>query len=48
MLIDRRTMVAGGAALMASAPGWAKPATAKADWFDRAIIIDALGGLGDP
>lgn len=47
MEIDRRTMLAGGAALLASAPGLAK-SRAKADWYDRAIVIDALGGLGDP
>ena len=47
MLIDRRTMLAGGAALAVSAPGLAK-ARARADWYDQAIIIDALGGIGDP
>ena len=47
MLIDRRTMLAGTAALV-SAPGWTKPRPAKAEWYDRAIIIDALGGTGDP
>jgi membrane dipeptidase len=47
MFMDRRTMLAGTAALAAAAPSWAarKPA---ADWFDRAIVIDALGGLRDP
>ena len=39
-------MLAGSAALLA-APALAKPA-AKADWYDQAIIIDALGGVGDP
>lgn len=47
MQIDRRTMLAGGAALLASTAGLAK-SKAKADWYDRAIVIDALGGLGDP
>src|SRR5688572_27696794 len=46
MRIDRRTMLAGSAALVAAAPGWAKPA--KAGWYDQAIIIDGLGGVGDP
>ena len=46
MLIDRRTMMAGGAALVAAAPTFAK--TAAAGWYDQAIIIDALGGVGDP
>jgi len=40
-------MMAGGAAL-AAAPGLAKRNAAKLDWYDRAIIIDALGGAGDP
>src|SRR5678816_3707053 len=47
MRIDRRTMMAGSAALLASAPGLAK-SKAKADWYDQAIVIDALGGMGDP
>jgi membrane dipeptidase len=48
MRIDRRTMLAGGAALIASAPAMVKPSAAKAGWYDQAIIIDALGGVGDP
>ena len=47
MLIDRRTMMAGTAALIASAPAVARKAPAQS-WYDRAIIIDGLGGLGDP
>src|SRR4029450_3818690 len=47
MRIDRRTMMAGSAALLASAPGLAK-SKSKADWYDQAIVIDALGGVGDP
>jgi membrane dipeptidase len=47
MRIDRRTMIAGGAAALVSAPAIAK-AKAKAGWYDQAIIIDALGGVGDP
>jgi membrane dipeptidase len=47
MEIDRRTMMAGAAALIASAPGLArKPASPS--WYDRAIIIDGLGGIFDP
>jgi membrane dipeptidase len=49
MNIDRRTMLAGTAALLASGPAAARqPAAAPAGWYDRAVIIDALGGLGDP
>ena len=47
MMIDRRTMLAGTAALAASAPVMARGASGSS-WYDRAIIIDALGGLGDP
>jgi len=47
MLIDRRTMLAGTAAAFAAAPALAQKAPA-ASWYDRAIIIDALGGMGDP
>jgi len=47
MRIDRRTMLAGGVAL-AAAPALAKPKATKTDWYDQAIIIDGLGGLGDP
>ena len=47
MQIDRRTMMAGTAALVAAGPLAAKKAPSAA-WYDRAIIIDALGGVGDP
>ena len=45
MGIDRRTMMTGTAAALMVAPAIAR---AAAGWFDRAIIIDALGGTGDP
>src|SRR3954467_15724099 len=47
MDLDRRTMMAGTAALLASAPGLARAAASRG-WYDRAIVIDALGGTGDP
>jgi membrane dipeptidase len=47
MELDRRTMMAGAAALVAAGPGLARK-PAAAGWYDRAIIIDGLGGLGDP
>ena len=47
MRIDRRTMMAGSAALMA-APAVGKAKAAKTGWYDKAIIIDALGSVGDP
>ncbi|MFM5917450.1 MAG: dipeptidase [Novosphingobium sp.] len=47
-MITRRSMLAGTAALTA-APLFAKAAPkAGASWYDNAIVIDALGGLGDP
>jgi membrane dipeptidase len=48
MKFDRRTMIAGGLATLAGAPGLAQRRPAPLSWFDRAIIIDALGGTGDP
>src|SRR5262249_7348762 len=49
MEFDRRTMLAGtAAAAMMAAPALAKGKAAAGPWFDRAIIIDALGGLSDP
>ena len=46
MFLDRRTMMAGTGALLASAA--TARAAPRASWYDQAIIIDALGGLGDP
>src|SRR5215213_949183 len=47
MDIDRRTMIAGTAAAFAAGPVLAKRPGGPS-WYDRAIIIDALGGVGDP
>src|SRR4051812_1870624 len=47
MEIDRRTMMAGTAALLASAPAVARKSAGQS-WYDRAIVIDALGGMADP
>lgn len=45
MWIDRRSLLIGASALAAlPRPAFA----AKGDWFDRAIVIDALGGTSDP
>ncbi|MFC0590100.1 dipeptidase [Novosphingobium aquiterrae] len=46
-MLNRRTMIAGSLAAAAAATVEAK-SRAKDDWFDRAIVIDALGGLDDP
>lgn len=44
----RRLMMAGTISA-AAAPALARPsATARANWFDNAIVIDGLGGLVDP
>lgn len=49
MEFDRRSVLAGGMAVLAAAPTLAKAKVATSPaWFDRAIIIDALGGTGDP
>jgi membrane dipeptidase len=49
MQVDRRTLLAGGLAVMASAPAFGqRRATPSSSWYDRAIVIDALGGSGDP
>ena len=48
MEVDRRTLIAGGMALLVAAPSLAQRRLATGSWFDRAIIIDALGGTGDP
>jgi len=49
MQVDRRTMMAGAVATMVAAPVLAKARMAgSGGWYDRAIVIDALGGLGDP
>jgi membrane dipeptidase len=48
MDLDRRTMMAGAAATLAAGPALAKPTLGGPSWYDRSIIIDALGGAGDP
>jgi membrane dipeptidase len=47
MLISRRTMLGGAMALAAVGPAKARRQSA-ASWFDRAIVIDGLGGIADP
>lgn len=47
MDLDRRSMLAGTAAALAAGPALAK-SSATGAWYDRAIIIDALGGTADP
>lgn len=50
-MLTRRSML-GGTAALAAMPLAGKAAARKtataASWFDNAIVIDALGGLGDP
>ena len=48
MEVDRRTMLAGTAAAMMTAPGSSEAEATPGSWYDRAIVIDALGGIGDP
>ena len=47
MLVDRRTFVVGAGSL-AVLPGAALAQRARSGWFDKAIVIDGLGGFGDP
>jgi membrane dipeptidase len=48
MKLDRRTLIAGGMASLVAAPSFARARSAQGSWYDRAIIIDALGGTSDP
>ena len=48
MDISRRTMLAGATAAIVAAPALTRGKPAFGSWYDRAIVIDALGGLGDP
>ena len=48
MELDRRTMLAGTAAALAAGPAIGQPGATELWWYDRAIVIDALGGVGDP
>ena len=48
MEVDRRTMLAGAAAAIAAGPALAQKRAAGPSWYDGAIIVDGLGGFGDP
>ena len=50
MDISRRAMLGGAATLATGGPAVAKAAAkgSGGDWFARAIVIDGLGGTGDP
>ena len=41
-------MITGVAASMLAGPALSKRRSANAGWYDRAIVIDGLGGVGDP
>jgi membrane dipeptidase len=47
MQVDRRTLIATGAAALVAGPAAAQ-SQRSGGWYDRAIVVDALGGLGDP
>ena len=47
MQVDRRTLIATGAAALVAGPALAQK-RAAGGWYTRAIVIDALGGIGDP
>lgn len=46
MDVNRRTLILGAAATAVA--GHAGAQGRAAPWYDRAIVIDALGGIGDP
>ena len=48
MNVDRRSMMIGTAASLVAGPALAQKAARGPGWYDRAIVIDALGGVGDP
>ena len=50
MQVDRRTMLcgAGAAVALGAAPSVSAQRPGPPAWYRRAIIIDALGGIGDP
>jgi membrane dipeptidase len=48
MNVDRRTLLAGGLAALAASPLPGQGRAGTKGWYDRAIVIDALGGSGDP
>ena len=41
-------MLAGAAALLAAAPALARKRASGPSWYDKAIVIDGSGGVGDP
>jgi membrane dipeptidase len=47
MQVDRRTLIATGAAALIARPAMAR-SRSSSGWYDRAIVIDGLGGIGDP
>jgi membrane dipeptidase len=48
MHIDRRTLLAGGGAALVARRSLAQRHVPAGSWYDRAIVIDALGGTSDP
>ena len=48
MEVDRRTMMAGAAAAALATAAVGRAAPKAPNWYRQAIVIDALGGVGDP
>jgi membrane dipeptidase len=48
MNVDRRSMMIGAAASLVAGPALAQKTARGTGWYDRAIVIDALGGVSDP
>ena len=47
MQVNRRTFTTAAVAALAAGPAISQRRSASG-WYDRAIIIDGLGGTGDP
>jgi membrane dipeptidase len=41
-------MMAGSAAALVATPALSRKAAGGVNWYDRAVVIDALGGMSDP
>ncbi len=48
MTLSRRTLIGGAAAAAMGWPALGQQARRTSSWYDRAIVIDALGGIADP
>lgn len=47
-MMDRRSMIVGAAAGVLAMPTAARSWVSAGDWYERSVIVDGLGGIGDP